>query len=279
MKNVLFTATVLSVCTLSLCAFSKTDAIALPGWENEVIGFRSYGPFVLDLFGKHDNRPKLTLRRFYDAKTLAAKRNYHSDSKLGMDILHIGDTAGFAGIAVGDREQMLLASEGSFDVNVISTGPHTAVVEFTKAPWTNEFGIFKITRRAEIQDGWTYSKISDSLEVISITKPCKWGVGMKIMTPMGRFDDTKRTLYLQWHGEDEEIGTVGLGLWLGGIAVNVIETEKNRFFLYNETLAEGRTYHTQFYAFGAWGKNEATRNLSAFQEQVDAAITTIQKLQ
>ncbi len=142
-----------------------TDANALPGWESELFGYRSYTSFILDTFAKPKDNPNLLLRQLYDEQ-LRQLYHHHTKSYIGMDTLNVGDTSGLAGLVVMlDGSKKIKPKEGDLKSKVVLSGPVRSIVTMTKDPWKTEAGTFTITRTATIYAHHFETQISDRVEV------------------------------------------------------------------------------------------------------------------
>lgn len=231
----------------------KTDAIALPGWESEAFGYRAYGPMVIDLFARMENQPGLKLELFY-AKSGKEQYDYHTASKHGIDMLHIGKTLGLAGVFFISGEEIIIPRE-PLQSRVLAKGPLRAVVEMTMGPFENDFGSFTLVRTASIMAGAVETILKDRIitHELKAKTPVHFGVGMKREADSVYLQDEALGLYLQWHFQGDDIGEAGIGLlMLDTPTVYTREDANNRYYVFQEALAAGDALAVELAAFGAW---------------------------
>lgn len=104
-----------------------------PAFENSLIAFRCYAQgWGLDMFGKTEAGKKLTLKNFMKLQEPIVN-DIHSLNDIGMDIFHIGQTAGLGRIsiiyknkeyipAIEDTKWEMISNNGSFSI-IIATAP------------------------------------------------------------------------------------------------------------------------------------------------------------
>lgn len=245
-----------------------TDATSMPGWESELFGYRSYGHFVVDMFGKYKSNPGLRLKTFYNESNKQIY-NYHVDSETGMDILHVGATIGLGGIGLYDGEKLALPSSGNLDCKVIASGPVRSIVKISKQ-WENGIGIFKVNRTVSIYAHHFETEITDTLLTIKLKRKtnARFCTGIKKEDGMDYFADTKKGMFLVWFHQDMyDIGDMGMGLILKNMEqIRIDQDEANNLFLWDKVLAEKEMIVTQIVTFGAWARADYIKNMSEFKQ-------------
>lgn len=116
-------------------------------WENDRVGFRTYGPEAQRL--TEAGRPDGTLTSGMDCwlkrtpypvidKWYAANVKevgyYHKDHGEGYDPYHVGDSRGFAGVGVWEKDS-LYVSKNFVSYKTLAKGPIRTLFELTYAPW------------------------------------------------------------------------------------------------------------------------------------------------
>ena len=252
-----------------------TDATNMPGWESELFGYRSYGPFVIDMFGKYKSNPGLRLKTFYNESNKQIY-NYHVDSKLGMDILHVGPTVGLGGVALKTDAEVFKPSSGSLDCRVIVSGPVRSIVEMRKENWHNDIGTFNVIRTATIYAHHFETQIQDEIAVLEISKSTEAGIGtgMKKEENMHYQADPQKGLFLLWYNQPMyDIGDMGFGLYFDQPDnFSSTEDEKNYYYLLKNKIAPGAVLKYNFVAFGAWKRAGYVNNMNEFRQFAENII-------
>ena len=116
-------------------------------WENDRVGFRTYGPKAQQLTeaGRPDGTltsgmdcwlkrtPNPVIDKWYAANVKQAGY-YHIDHGEGYDPYHVGDSRGFAGVGVWDQDS-LYVSKNFTACKTLAKGPIRTLFELTYAPW------------------------------------------------------------------------------------------------------------------------------------------------
>lgn len=253
-----------------------TDATNMPGWESELFGYRSYGPFVIDMFGKYKSNPGLRLKTFYNESNKQIY-NYHVDSKLGMDILHVGPTVGLGGIVLKTDTDVVMPSSGSLDCRVIVSGPVRSIVEMKKENWRVDYGTFNITRTATIYAHHFETKIQDEVTILDVPSvtDAHIGTGMKKEENMDYQPDSENGLYLLWYNQPMyDIGEMGFGLYFDEPDNFLLtEDENNYLYLLNTEIAPGTVLKYQFVAFGGWKRAGYVNDMNEFRQWAENIMT------
>lgn len=232
---------------------ARVAATAMPAWESERFGFRSYGPMVVDLFARRDANFGLRLSEFYGPDG-QAKHDYHKPGPLGMDILHINNTLGLAGVFLSDGKEIAIPRDVPMTSRVLVSGPVRAVVETTLGPWASPWGEATFLRTASIAAGDYGTRLVDR---VRFTKPPAQklfhGVGLRKETgKFGRLDDPGHRTFVHRFQQDEFIGPAGIGLHFPRTIqpVELAEDADNRYF----AVPVGEALEAV--AFGFWSGEE-----------------------
>jgi hypothetical protein len=116
-------------------------------WENDRVAFRTYGPEAERLVVARQPGGTLTsgmdcwlkrvpysiIDKWYAANVKAAGY-YHIDHGEGYDPYHVGDSRGFAGIGIWDRDS-LYVSRNFTGYKTLANGPIRTLFELSYAPW------------------------------------------------------------------------------------------------------------------------------------------------
>lgn len=251
-----------------------TDATAMPGWESELFGYRSYGHFVVDMFGKYKSNSGLRLKTFYNESNKQIY-NYHVDSDQGMDILHVGATIGLGGIGLMDGGTLSLPSSGSLDCQVIASGPVRSIVKMKKE-WENDIGTFLIERTASIYAHHFETEIADTITVLKLKQEtdARFCTGIKKENNMQYEANAAQGIFLLWFNQEMyDIGEMGMGLIMKTPEhVQMAKDESNNLYLIDHKLMEGEQITNSFLAFGAWKRAGYIDNLQQFKQRAQEII-------
>jgi hypothetical protein len=116
-------------------------------WENDRVAFRTYGPEAERLVVAKQPGGTLTsgmdcwlkrvpysiIDKWYTANVKAAGY-YHIDHGEGYDPYHVGDSRGFAGIGIWDKDS-LYVSRNFTSCRTLANGPIRTLFELSYAPW------------------------------------------------------------------------------------------------------------------------------------------------
>ncbi|MFD1875601.1 DUF4861 domain-containing protein [Hymenobacter bucti] len=116
-------------------------------WENDRVAFRTYGPKAEQLAVAKDPNGTLTsgmdcwlkrvpypvINKWY-AGHVEHPGYYHQDHGEGYDPYHVGDSRGFAGIGVWNKDS-LYVSRNFTSCKTLAAGPIRTLFELTYAPW------------------------------------------------------------------------------------------------------------------------------------------------
>lgn len=245
-----------------------TKATDMPGWESELFGYRSYGPFALDLFARDQDKKGLMLRHFYNGKNEQIF-NYHEESEYGLDILHLGPTAGLGGVGLYVNNNITLMG-ASFEPEVVVSGPVRSIVKMDMKKWKSDFGTISVSRQATIYAHHYETMIED--QITGVNDNSLYAVGiLKVEDSKTDFNE-EEGLFLQWQNQGEDIGGAGIGLYIKPEEIErITEDEDNNFVLTTPPVSQS----LKFWAFGAWDRGGKISNLSEFQDRAES----IRKLQ
>jgi hypothetical protein len=243
-----------------------TDASALPGWESEVFGYRSYFSFILDTFAKPKNNPNLLLRQLYDEQ-YRQLYNHHTKSDIGMDTLNVGNTSGLAGVLCMANGKKIKPKEGPIKSEVIVSGPVRSIVKMTKAPWVTKAGTFTINRTATIYAHHFETQISDAVVVKKGNGKAQYGIGLR-KEKISKYEGLKdEGLFIQWHNQHVSIGEHGIGIYMdpSKIALEGEEAD-DHYVLVKDSLKGNTSFNVDFVAFGMWKEGGYVKTAEGFKE-------------
>jgi len=182
------------------------------GWESEKAAFRFYlGHF--DLFGKRQWIDTLIMPKIAEGKS------YHIDQNgWGMDILHVGKTAGCGGVILYVNGVPYPVRNETGKGNPTFTG---RVVEQTNNQLTLEFvaeGVgpentpCTVRLRPSIGAGDLYSSVEATVDGGAPGDKIELGIGLVRLPDETFFSDRDAGIIGSWGFQDPEIGWIGMGI-------------------------------------------------------------------
>ncbi|MEN6589709.1 MAG: DUF4861 family protein [Proteiniphilum sp.] len=182
------------------------------GWESEKAAFRFYlGHF--DLFGKRQWIDMLIMPKIAEGKS------YHIDQNgWGMDILHVGKTAGCGGVILYVNGVPYPVRNETGKGNPTFTG---RVVEQTNNQLTLEFvaeGVgpentpCTVRLRPSIGAGDLYSSVEATVDGGAPGDKIELGIGLVRLPDETFFSDRDAGIIGSWGFQDPEIGWIGMGI-------------------------------------------------------------------
>ncbi|MEX1062344.1 MAG: DUF4861 family protein [Balneolaceae bacterium] len=239
-----------------------TFATDMPGWESERFGYRSYGALALDIFARKDGKYELMLPHFYNSVNDQIF-NYHVEHDLGQDILHIGPTAGLAGVGLYRGDETVLL-QVPFESEVIASGTVRSIVHMQTEPFESRTGTVTVTRKATIYAHHFETQIEDRIS--GTAGDVQYAVGIMKEENSSTDFDSRAGLFLQWHNQGDDIGDAGIGVYVNPEDVErLAEDESNRFILVQPPVERP----LRFWAFGAWERGENINGPDAFRRRAE----------
>jgi hypothetical protein len=119
-----------------------------PGWENDVVAFRTYfdSRNGKDIFGKKTNQMVLD--------EVGIVGDYHKLSDWGMDILKVNNSLGAGAIALYENGQLhRLTGEKTAQFEVVSEGPVRSVMRLIYKGWPVNGNVYDLTEEIHIWAG------------------------------------------------------------------------------------------------------------------------------
>jgi Domain of unknown function (DUF4861) len=157
-------------------------------WENDVIGFRAYGPGLVkgkencgfDCFMKRVDYP--IIDEWYK------KISYHLDTGTGHDAYHVGDGLGCGGSAIWQDGKMH-TSNVYMSYKQYANGPVRAVFDLSYGPWEVDGKQITETKHITVDLGKRMFKVDDQFFVDG--KPEKLDIVIGVATHDGKADAYK----------------------------------------------------------------------------------------
>ena len=182
------------------------------GWESEKAAFRFYlGHF--DLFGKREWIDTLIMPKIAEGKS------YHIDQNgWGMDILHVGKTAGCGGVTLYVNGVAYPVRNETGKGNPVFTGRlieetnHKVTLEFVAEGVGPENAPYTVRLRPSICGGELYSSVGVIVDGGVPGDKIELGVGLVRLPDETFFSDKVSGVIGSWGFQDPEIGWIGMGV-------------------------------------------------------------------
>ncbi|HHV85054.1 MAG TPA: DUF4861 domain-containing protein [Petrimonas sp.] len=182
------------------------------GWESEKAAFRFYlGHF--DLFGKRQWIDTLVMPRIAEGKS------YHLDQNgWGMDILHVGKTAGCGGLIlyVNGVPYPVRNETGkgnpTFTGRLVEETHHKVTLEFIAEGVGPENAPYAVRLRPSIGAGDLYSSVEATVDGGTPGDKIELGIGLVRLPDETFFSDKASGVIGSWGFQDPEIGWIGMGI-------------------------------------------------------------------
>jgi hypothetical protein len=231
--------------------------------ESELIGYRTYGGFFLDVMAREAKRPGL----YNDAAGWIPVRR---DLGTGRDVLHIGDSLGLGGIFLRRNGKLYqppmnvptYAHKPSPEMvphyRVIAQGPLRAIIETTLSDWNLDGDLITLKARYSMDEGQPLVRCQFE------TVPVRLAVGHEYEVGIGIRDLPNESSPAAAQGrlivvgkQNGRDGTLGLALYYDrgqfSADAGVRTTESmNQAVIHNNRLAPGRAVHGEYVLAAAW---------------------------
>lgn len=251
--------------------------------ESEVIGYRTYGGFFLDIQARGEGRPGLhnSLVGYFGA-------GYASET--GRDIIHLGDTLGLGGLYLRAGEQIFrppvnmpdYAHKPSLldepEYRVIADGPLRAVVEAKMASW--KIGGDEVDLRAvySIVAGATAAECRFRILPVRLSRSYEVGVGVRHLPDMKLAPAPGR---IALSGiQTPKIGALAMALYYDPAEAEArsplaTAESKNECVALRQKLEPGLAVSGRYWVAAAWsgsGIKDLLGHLAAVEKEARASV-------
>jgi hypothetical protein len=235
-------------------------------WESEVAGYRTYGPFIFDTFGKNKENPTLILLRCYDAQGRQVY-HHHVQSFRGMDTLKVGTTSGLGGVVMKTPSGKMQPSQAAIKGTVIASGPARSIIKLEQEPFSNETGKFQVTRTATIYAHHFETTVDETVSILEVTGEGQYGIGIRKDKIMEFVPSVEDGVFLQWHNQGDDMGDCGIGLLLPPEKIAEVSDDDadDHMILFKDTLEAGKKIEYRFIAVSAWKRGGYIGSLEEFK--------------
>ncbi len=253
--------------------------------ESEIIGYRTYGGFFLDIEGRVAGHEGL----YNDLNGYLAA---HMNFVVGEDVLHIGDTLGLGGIFL-ERDGTIYrppmnvpdyahkpSAEDVPHYRVVADGPLRAIIEATLDHWKIDDDEVAVGAQYSIDSGDAFVRCRVRITPVKMRKGNVYQVGAGIRElPQGKTGNESGLLMLS--GEQrQQTGRLALALYFNpetaSASTPVTTPEgKNEVAIFKKTLSCGQSIEEEYAVAGAWEKSGITdllHYLASLQQRVNAQV-------
>ena len=252
--------------------------------ESELVGYRTYGGFFLDIMGRSPGLSGLN-------NDLAGYVPVFRDLGAGRDVFHIGGTLGLGGLFLRRNGKVWqppmnvpsYAHKPSPPIvphyKVISQGPLRAIVEATLDDWAPDGDRFRIRAVYSIDAGT--SNVRCHVEIVPLEMAgsggsYEVGIGVREL-PAGTVTNTPGQFIVTGR-QNQRDGDIGLGLFYEAAAfdpVSSVRTQEgtNHGLVSRSRLTPGRVVTMDYSVAGAWS-GSGISNLSSFLGTAGKASST-----
>jgi hypothetical protein len=256
-------------------------------FESELVGYRTYGGFFLDLHGRKAGNTGL----WNDAEAYIPNKR---DLGIGRDVLHIGNTLGLAGVFLRRDGKVYqppvnvptYAHKPSPEMvphyRVLTEGPLRAIVEATLENWEIDGDVIRLRARYSIDAGQSIVRCRLEAIPIKIANGHEYEIGVGIRDlPAGSVSSPPGELIVTGQ-QNARDGQIGLAIYFDRAqysAVSAVRTPdgSNRAVIGNGKLGPGHAVEQVYAAAGAWsgsGIQNIGESLKQLKTQVEGRAET-----
>ncbi|MBO0720326.1 MAG: DUF4861 family protein [Blastocatellia bacterium] len=249
--------------------------------ESELIGYRTYGGFFLDMQGRAAGRLGLN-------NDLAAYVPLRLDLGTGRDVFHIGDTLGLGGIYLRRggrvyRPPMNVpdyahkpSPEMSPHYRVIAQGPLRAIVEATMDDWKIEDDLVRLKAQYSIDAGESFVRCRFEATPVRVAPGHEYEVGIGIRDLQQESRPAANGRLIITGQQDPRDGAIGLALYydensFAPTAPVQTAESSNQAVAHKTKLAPGQAVSGSYTAAGAW-TGSGIANPEAFLGELAGAV-------
>lgn len=228
--------------------------------ESELIGYRTYGGFLLDVQAHRKDEIGLY-------NSLIGFSRISAPSALGQDVLHVGDTLGLGGIFLRSGGEVFRPPFNTPDYahrpvkpeepayRVLSAGPLRAIVEAQISHW--KIGNDEVALRAvyEMRQDEENVRCHVWIDPLHVSRNYVVGAGIRNLPQMRKIDE--QGLVALEGIQSPETGTIALGLaYSPQLAQRAGELptadDESQIVLFDGSLRAGTSVTGQYAAAAAW---------------------------
>jgi hypothetical protein len=251
--------------------------------ESELIGYRTYGGFFLDVQARAEGKVGLH-------NSLVGYFGTANTSQLGRDIIHLGDTLGLGGLFLRSGDTVFrpplnmpdYAHEPSPpdvpEYRVIATGPVRAVVEARMEHWKVGGDEVEIRALYSIYSGASHVECRFQILPKHVSRSYEAGAGIRHLPEM-KLDNASGRLALSGM-QSRAIGPLALALYFDPAEADTAKPlatkdDTNECIVFRQKLEPGRAITGRYWLAAAWsgsGIKELLPHLAALQKEARAVV-------
>jgi uncharacterized protein DUF4861 len=249
--------------------------------ESELIGYRTYGGFFLDLQGRVAGQPGLN-------NDLAAYAPLRLDLGAGRDVFHIGDSLGLGGVFLRRGGKIYrppmnvpdYAHKPSPEMvphyRVLAQGPLRAIIETTLDDWKIENDVVRLRARYSIDAGEGFVRCLFEAIPVQIAQGHEYEVGIGIRDlPSQTLLPAKGRLIVAGQQNSRD-GNIGLALYYDEnlyAATAPVQTAEsgNQAVARKTKLTPGQAVSGEYTAAGAWS-GSGVKDPGAFLKDLTGVV-------
>lgn len=255
--------------------------------ESELIGYRTYGGFFLDMMGRSEGSLGLN-------NDTAAYVPIWSDLGTGRDVLHIGNSLGLGGIFLRRSDKLYQppmnipdyahkpSPEMSPHYRVIAQGPLRAIFEAVLSDWNIDGDVVRLRAQYSIDANEPFVRCRFEAAPVQVAASHEYAVGVGIRDlPVESLSPGTGRIVLTGK-QNERDGVIGLGLFFdprhfaAPSQVKTRDESLNRAVIVNDRLIPGSAVRVQYTLCGAWsgsGIQDPGGYLAGLSEAITATVT------
>ena len=253
--------------------------------ESELIGYRTYGAFFLDVQARRQGHPGLHNDL---VGYLAIRMNFDT----GRDIFHAGDTLGLGGIFLRREGQVYRPPFNVPDYahktspkmvphyRVVADGPLRAVVEASLEEWTVGEDVVRLKALYSIDARQAFVRCRFEVMPVRVQPGHVYEVGMGVRNLPGGIAESRPGVLVVTGNQDRRIGPVGLAAYYDGGQFEKAEPlqlkeSPNQIALLRERFSAGHAVSGEYAVAGAWsgsGIPDAAEYLARLASEVQLRV-------
>jgi hypothetical protein len=251
--------------------------------ESELIGYRTYGGFFLDIQARSENNPGLN-------NSLVGYLGSRDPIPAGADIIHLGDTLGLGGLFLRSGAEVFRPPLNMPDYahkpapaqapayRVIADGPVRAVVEARMDRWTIGQDEVRIEALYSIAAGAEHVECRFRISPLNLSRTYEAGAGIRHL-PKIQVSNAPGRLSLSGE-QNAKTGQLAMALYYNpseALQSEPLTTkdDKNECIVFRARLEPGRSVSGRYWVAGAWSGSGIATLLPHLAETEKKARATV----
>lgn len=246
--------------------------------ESEVIGYRTYGGFFLDIQARRENRPGLN-------NSLVGYFGSAATATLGRDVIHLGDTLGLGGLYLRAGDDVYRPPVNTPDYahkpenpqaphyRVIADGPLRATIESRIDGWKIGPDLVDIRALYSIAAGSGNVECRYTIVSVQLSREYEVGTGLRQLPQMKTAHAPGRLVISG--SQTPDIGPVGLALYYDQSSAGATKLDGNEAIVFRDKLRPGAFTTGRYRVAGAWSGSGIPDLLSYLTAEEASARATV----